>query len=217
MTMILARLSAAERLDGMRLPASIGPLATLSEELEVPDGVDDPTTWVESHILPQSSNTESKEAQRQKRQPREVIGYKFFERWDVAKHVNRHLKPSALPGVHERAARGISHYVRGSSELLLMEPVIGDRVALSDDLTSISQTFITWRALLKERAPKVTRPHFVAYVMGSVEGLKEARAVLATSADEVIDVSSHRPRQEFLEHIKRVASTGGGGQMPLLH
>ncbi|HYH96249.1 hypothetical protein [Hyalangium sp.] len=214
MQMILERLSATERFD--RLPFSIGPQAVLGEEIEVPTGVSDPAAWVEAMVLPRLDDPDDQKDTKPRGPHRETLGYQVLQHYGVGEIVHRHLKTEGIPGVAAKAANDISHYVSGKSEVLLMEPVIATRANLSQDLTSISETFLAWRKLL-ELSPAKRHPRFIAYVMGPVAGFTEAQSVLRTAADMIVDIDNRSERTRFIEEIRRIGSTGGGSQTSFLH
>lgn len=214
MQMILERLSTTERLDG--LPASVGPQAVLGDEKEVPTGISDPTAWVQAMVLPRLDDPDDQKDTKPRGPHRETLGYQVLQQWGVGEFVHRHFKAEVIPGVAARAANDISHYVAGKSEVLLMEPVIAVRANLSQDLTSISETFLAWKKLL-ELAPAKRHPRFIAYVTGPAEGFTEAQSVLRTAADAVVNIDNRLERTRFIEEIRRIGSTGGGSQTSLLH
>jgi hypothetical protein len=214
MQMILERLATAERLDS--LPFSVGPQAVLSDERDVPAGVSDPTAWVQSMVLPRLDNPDDQKDTKPRGPHRETLGYQILQQWGVGSLVHRHFKTEVIPGVAAKAANDISHYVAGSTEMLLMEPVIATRASLSQDLTSISETFLAWKKLF-ELAHTKRHPRFIAYVTGPADGFIEAQSVLKTAADAVVNVDNRAERNRFIEEIKRIGSTGGGSQTSFLH
>lgn len=218
MQMILDSLATADRFEA--LPLAAGPLALLSERRQVPAGVENPVSWVATHVLPQKLQREQDTKEIAHRTHRDTLGFRFFEQWHVALFVKKRFRPdAAIPGTPPKAARDISHFVRGKNELLLMEPVVGTRQSLTDDLRAISESFLAWKQLFQQsRVSTTLHPRFIAYVItnGYMGAVGDAHALLAKSADQVINVDDPPQRTQFLQTITAIGRSGGEpGTLPL--
>lgn len=201
---LVAGLEAVKEFD--RLPMSLGPHVTLDVQREVPAQVEDPESWVKAFILPQrpvapvDARAVSPKAPR-----REDVGYGFFQNWKVERYVHRHFKGETL-GLQDEYAGTISHAVIGSGELMLMEPVLGQR-DVHKQVERISKTFLAWGRLL-ERMPDKGKPRFVAYVFSpSQKVLPEVKQFLSAAEAEVIDVDLPNERDRFISDIRRIGLT----------
>lgn len=196
----------------------VSPLARLGAELRLPSDVTNPRAWVEKHLLPQRPSSEQDAKEVVPRGPhRDTLGQRFFEQWQVAQYVQRRYAPSFLPSTHPKAAEKVSQFVDGRQELLLMEPVVGTRAHLEDDLQAISQEFLAFRELFRT-ANMNKRPVFIAYVMtrGHMAAVGAAHQVLSKAADWVINVDDPGERERFLKRIVDVGSSAmPQGPLPL--
>jgi len=204
---ILDALASPSRFD---MPSGeVSPLARLGEELHIPAGVTNPRAWLEKYLLPQKPSSDQDAKEVSPRGPnRDTIGQRFFEQWQVAQFVQRRYAPGFLPRTHPKAAAKVSQFVDGRQELLLMEPVVGTRVHLEDDLQAISQEFLAFRELFRT-ANMNKQPVFIAYVMtrGHMAAVGAAHQVLSKAADLVINVDDPTQREPFLKRIVEVGSS----------
>ena len=99
-----------------------------------------------------------------------------------------------------------------------MEPIVGTRTHLEDDLQAISQEFLAFRELFRTADLK-KQPVFIAYVMtrGHMAAVREAHQVLsAKAADLIINVDDPAQREPFLKRIIDVGSSAEPqGKLPL--
>jgi hypothetical protein len=219
--LVLDTLSSCKALDVRS--GEVSALAALTEPRQVPEEVENPFTWVESFVLPQKAASPHEPQEKAHRPKREQLGFRFFQQYQVDPFVRRKLRPEHLFAQKEQerlpqVSRDISHYVTGASELLLMEPIIGTRPQLTDDLKRISESFLAYRALF-EMAPTAYKPHFLVYVLaGGYEGaMAEAHNILKKAAHQVINVDDPAQRTPFLQRIVAVGRTGGGQDTLALH
>lgn len=217
MQLILDTLSTPGRFD--IASGELSALAQFSEEIAIPAGVTDARAWLEARLLPQKPGREQDLKETAPHRPRrETTGYRFFEQWSVAGFVKRKYAPSFLPATHPKAAASVSHFVSGRDQLLLMEPVVGTRAALEDDLQAISQEFLAFRELFRQSRPPRQEPVFIAYVLtgGHTAAVGEAHRVLSRAADVVVNVDDPAQRTPFLKRIVEVGSSSGEqGSLPL--
>jgi hypothetical protein len=187
-----------------RLPMSLGPHVILDDHREVPERVDDPESWVAKFILPQRPLEPDDAREAAPPSPRrESVGYTFFQNWKVDRYVIRHFKGETL-GLRDEYAGAISHAVMGPDELMLMEPVLGRRSDLPDQLEGVSKTFLAWEKLL-ERIGSQRKPRFVAYMFSTPRTtVREAKQFLNFAEAEVIDVEVPNERERFISDIRRV-------------
>ncbi|WNG52021.1 hypothetical protein F0U60_53885 [Archangium minus] len=205
MQMVLEDLGATTRFDA--LPASIGPHVELASQKEIPVGVVDPVAWVEQVVLPHRPIGPDDQREGAPYAPRrEAVGNRFFQTWKVAHYVRRHFRGETLSLSADYAGQ-ITHFVPGSRELLLMEPVVGTRVDVRKDLREISQTFLAWSKIFDRSTLKRT-PRFCAYIIsGSPSTVSEAHELLTMAQAEVINVETPNERDRFLNEIRRVGRT----------
>ncbi|WP_426755665.1 hypothetical protein [Myxococcus sp. Y35] len=214
MQLVLDSLAGCSELDVRS--GEVSSLAGLTVPHAIPDGVDDPVAWVESFILPQKGPKEQDSKDTAHRQKRETMGFRFFEQWHVAQFVRRKFGAEDVPvrscnDELPQVKHPITHYVSGASELLLMEPIVGTRAKLTDDLKGLSESFLAYRSLF-EMANTSQKPTFIVYVLtGGYQGaLTTAHEVLKGAAHQVINVDDPSQRVPFLQRIMAVGRTGGG-------
>jgi hypothetical protein len=207
--MVLQDLRAHEALP--HLPRTVGPQIALTEEKSIPEGIADPVEWVERHVLPQRPGAEGPT---QPRGPhRDTYGYRLFTQHHVEQYVGKTYKPDAI-GVRGLAVSSISHYVSGNEELLLMEPIVGNRAELEKDLTQVSTAFLAWQTLLAGSHTH-RRHELIAYVFGADSVVAKSRTKLPDGA-RVVAVDNPVQLSEFISRIKKVGSTAPGqGSLPI--
>ena len=211
--MLLESLRTCRRLG--ELPMSAGPQVQIAPVQSVPGGVADPASWVRDHVLPQRPAREDDLGESAPFAPRrETAGFRFFETWNVAQWVKKKYRPPAVPEwARPDLAPDISHYVPGTSRLLLMEPLVTTREAFEKDLEQVGQTFLAWRGL--QRYMQLPQEQtLITYIHGGAQDrVAEARRALK-HVDRVFDVDEPGDRGEFLALIRQVGATGLGA--PLL-
>lgn len=212
LALVVQRLHA--RLDSLEadaLPSSFGPYASLSEPREVPAGVPDALAWVQSMLSPPRPQAAPPATPRGAQ--RATLGYRFFETWHVAAYVRRTFQPASdwdgWLGRHAAALQQISHWVPGTSTVLLMEPIVPTRPQFDKDLHDVAQRLAAYRFALNE-ATDGRRGALVAYVTagGPPDRRAQAREALAPIAHQVVDTDDATARTAFIERIKRVGSEG---------
>jgi hypothetical protein len=97
-----------------------------------------------------------------------------------------------------------------------MEPVIGMRDDLKAELRDISQSFLAWQTIFRNR-PLGQQPQFIAYVLGGAHrgSVTMTREAMEESHAEVIEVDVPNERDRFVDRIKRVGSSLDSGDLPL--
>jgi hypothetical protein len=190
-----------------RLPMSLGPHVLLDAQREIPSLVEDPEAWVAKVILPQRPIDPDDARESPPSSPRrESVGHTFFRTWNVDRYVTRHFKGETL-GLEYEYAGTISHAVMGSKEVMLMEPVLGQRPDLSKQLEEISKTFLAWEKLLERKGAK-HMPRLVAYMFSTPHTtVREARQFLNIAQAEVVDVQIPNERDRFVSDIRRIGLT----------
>ncbi len=88
-----------------------------------------------------------------------------------------------------------------------MEPVVGTRTSLADDLKQIGASMLAHLKLF-ELAKVKAQPELIAYVFsnGYRGALSETRASL-NQIVRVVDVERPLERDRFIEHIRQVGTT----------
>jgi hypothetical protein len=193
------------------LPRSIGPFVHMDEARIVPASVGDPVDWVRKHVLPRKLIEPEDQLEEPPPVPkRQVQGKAFLRTYKVARYVEDNFNGVDY-GFSAKAAFHVSHWVRGSGGLLLMEPIVGSRDDFTDELIRVSSTFLAWRKLFENhrRSQEAKEPDFIAYVLDARRGesstvreeLKEARA-------QVVDVDVPNERDRFISRIREVGTSG---------
>ncbi|MBN1208218.1 MAG: hypothetical protein JXB05_25375 [Myxococcaceae bacterium] len=212
MQMVLDSLGAPDSFDVRS--GEISPLAGITEPRIVPVGVENPISWVASAVLPQFGESEQDLREIAHRQSRDKLGYRFFEQWNVSMYVQRKFRPELLPVRNSsrlpQVKHDISHFVSGPSELLLMEPIIGTRARLVDDLKGISESFLAYRSLF-EMSRTERQTSFIVYVLSRGYGgaVSEAHEVLKGAATQIVNVDDPSQRIHFLQRITDIGRSGG--------
>jgi hypothetical protein len=209
--MIVAAIARAPNLQ--RLPVEAGPHAVLSEPLPIPTSVADPALWLAHYVLPGRVEGRAKLPERQFAIRREVVGRRFFEQYKVDRWVKRKLNPRHLGQTISRlSASEITHYVAGTDQLLLLEPVVATRQDFDKNVAKVNQLFLAWRQLFGE-APKSQTPQtprFIAYTFpfGLRDRVANVRDVLARHRFEVVDVDAPGEREGLLNSVRQVGLSG---------
>jgi len=191
-----------------QLPASLGPQATLDGAREVPAGVD-AQTWLERRL--RLSSAPVKQAAKTHRPPnRATFGYQFLSNWGVARWVRKTFKPGQdadgfLPGAAPIGS--VSHYVKGRSEILLMEPLLPSRLKLEDDVHKVACLFGGYKAALTDA--HVNKAKLIAYILGG-GGPDAKRSIgleLKPYVHEVVDTNQDAARTHLLARIRDVGES----------
>lgn len=206
-----------DQLDGIHvfdaLPPVFGPYTVLGEERAVPFGVEDAVSWVQRLLARPAPDPKQPKFVRGVQ--RASLGYRFFETWQVARHVHktfnpRHDWPDRLASLKQIAGLpSITHWVGSSNRLLLMEPVIAERPQFDNDVKEIATRFLAYRYALGKMAETAedTVGRLYAYLPagGSPARRAEAKEVLADAAHEVFDTEIADERDGLLRKIRVVA------------
>ncbi len=202
---LLRGLESVEQFD--QLPFNLGPHAVLGGQLDVPEQVNDPLSWVTKFILPQRPLAADDMRESALPSPRrDSVGQLFFQTWRVEQFVERRFKGEKL-GLEDEYAGSITHAVLGSGELMLMEPVLGLRSDVWSQLEDISKSFLAWEKLLERKRAR-RKPRFVAFMFSSPRAtVREAKSFLGVAEAEVIDVEVPTERDRFVSDIRRIGLT----------
>jgi hypothetical protein len=201
---------------GARLPSTLGPQAVLGDERAVPPAVADPLQWV-ARLVQHTSDDDPKDTAY--RGPhRATQGYRFFQTYGVSQFVRKSFDAALHANGHlARAKRfgNVSHYVEGSSDLLLMEPIVTTRDNLETELSDVATLFGAYRSVIQQQQNAPKKPQLVAYVLdgGSAEARMHAMMELRDHADRVVDTANEPARAALIGQIKSIAATDPG---PLL-
>jgi hypothetical protein len=179
------------------------PLALLSDPEEIPAGADDPFEWVERAILPKPYEAPGALPQRPHRV---TVGARFLRQYGVEQYVKRNyraeqeLGPLVTPLEHP-----ISQWVAGRDTLLFLEPVVGTRPSLEDDLKRINETILAHRQLFQS-AHLTRKVEFLVYVLplGYGGAVKDTRRVLSMDAAGVLNVDEPGERRQLLSSIREI-------------
>ena len=206
------------RLDDIRsphaLPLVFGPYATLAAPQAVPEGVEDAHAWVQRLLSPEPPG---EQVVAPSRPQRGSMGYRFFETWKVARYVRKRFQPSQDRGgwlrEHAASLRPITHWVKGRSRVLLMEPVLPRREQFEQDLKDIAAKFGAYRCVLSDM-DEPRQGKLIAYVTagGSSDQRSHARATLAPYAHRVIDTLNDGDRAAFVGRIRQLGAEGEAQQ-----
>jgi hypothetical protein len=198
--------------DFEKLPSSLGPHAVLGACRQVPDQVDDPVRWLQRHVLP---HDESEKVHRVEAIKRPTYGWRFLQNLGVERFVRKRFRPELLwdRPVSEPLSvlKPISHFVLGSENVMLMEPVRLEGRQFADDLQEVGLRFAAYHYYIKAFSATALHPIFVAYMLPSGVGDEQrvtARDTLAGSADAVVDCTRMPERQRFAEDVRRIGHSG---------
>jgi hypothetical protein len=200
-----------------RLPQAVGPFATMAEPRAVPDDVPAPAKWLGSHVLPTPITADV--AGREREPKRARVGYRFFQSWDLHGYVKKRFKleerwSAVFRGEHGDSSSlasidSISHWVEGSSKLLLMEPLIPGRSSFSRDLHGVARSFSAFRYHLERLEPKKD-VSLVAYMLSSQNRERRTEAItsLRDIAHEIVDLSDTASQQHFVHQVRAIGESG---------
>jgi len=196
------------------LPNSIGPHVTLSGVHVLPEGLEDPVAWVKRHILPEyrTSDSETLSENPSPGPRRQTLGMRFFQQWRVGQYVNLRFSTSMLRDWPKKAADEISHYVKGSDELLLMEPILVAKGNVEDDLSEVSKRFLEWSGVRSMRS-ELINARLIAYVFPGAPADTQAaiqflrRGSLQSEQDSVYNVGEPGDRASLIHRIRVVGES----------
>lgn len=190
------------------LPVGAGPHAVMGEARSIPASAPNPIRWVESLLAHDTGERGAPEHHRGARLA--TYGYRFFKNYGVSQHVKKTFQPGSdaggfLPQAHRLGA--VTHFVEGSEDLLLMEPILATRPTFDRDLSDVSQLFAAYKTMLGTDSRK--RANLVAYVLsaGSKDKREEALRELRPYAHQVIDTGDELARFAFIHKIRDVGSS----------
>lgn len=205
----------ADQLDAIQtfdaLPPVFGPYTLLGEERAVPAGVDDAVSWVQRLLARPALDPPTTRTPRGVQ--RSTVGYRFFETWQVARHVRKTFDPSQNWSGRLGRVVGlppITHWTASKTSLLLMEPVVADRRQLASDISEIATRFLAYRYVLDGPLGD-GGGQLYAYLPagGSPARRAEARAALTDAAHAVFDTEDPDERDALLSRIRTVGESAG--------
>lgn len=198
-TLFRALLGELSGLTTPRLPITIGPHVRLGERLEIPRGVDDPSLWVSTHVLPTEAPAATRE-RRHQRTRRATMGKMFLKRYRMHKFVRSYFKPEDV-GAAPKLVRPVSHYVAGPRETLLLEPVYLDSDRFDEDLQDVAGTLLAWQSLARQK--KRENLVFSVYALGtSAEHLRLLRNGFSEGPVRVVDTDREQERAGLFQLIR---------------
>jgi hypothetical protein len=192
-------------------PASFGPQALLGRELSLPADVADPEAFLAEHLLPKPSPGK---AAAPRAPGRADEGQRFFETWQVAPYVHRHFRPRDFLGTSVQptpmldVTPEVSHYVAGTSELLLMEPLVAGRANLPAEARDVVQRFLAYKHLLAGGVLR-SSASLIAYVLPTedLDGAARAIELVRGAASEIVDTNDVAQREAFVRRVRRIGKT----------
>ncbi|MCX4244166.1 hypothetical protein [Paraliomyxa miuraensis] len=194
-----------------RLPDSLGPHFSAGEPHLLGMSIENPLKWAVDNTLPLRS-TETRTTGSHGEQ-RSTLGYRFFEQRRVTKYVRKQFSPrKALPDDSRfQRLHSVSHYVRGASRLLLLEPLVPERKETERELDKIVNLFWSYRgSLMPLLEEKGIGAELVVYMLQG--GDEAARTVLHAGASEaahrVVDIALPGEAASFAEEIEVVGHSG---------
>lgn len=218
---LFAQLSVA--LEGVRsldaLPVEFGPQVTLGELRALPAGVDRPSEWIANFVLPQRP-ADGKERVGARGPRRAAFGYSFFKQQNVARWVRKTFDPKGdIEGWLGEEANGldqVSHWVPGSREVLLMEPIVPRRDKVEEDLQHVAMLFMAYRYALEHARKTELEGRLVAFVLNGGDAALRAHIAdkLHPIAHDVVDTRDDDQKKDFIARVERVGESGRTNELP---
>lgn len=200
-TLFRAVVAELRNLDSGRLPLSLGPHVRMGERVPLPAGVSDAASWVTSFVLPAQASVQKRE-RRHQRTRRATVGKLFFKQYHVSQFVKTRFRPEML-GASQRLVKPVTHYVRGTLETMLLEPVYLDSDRFDEELQEAAGTLLAWETLARKTTENLV---FTVYALGSsAQHLKLLRDGVGDTRIQVVDTEHSTERAALLQSI-RVAS-----------
>lgn len=203
-TLFRAVVAELRNLDTGRLPLSIGPHVRMSERFEVPMGVINPASWVSTFVLPTQAIAQKRD-RRHQRTRRATIGKLFFKQHHVAQFVKTRFRPEMLGG-SPRLLKPVTHFVRGSLNTLLLEPLYLDSERFDDEMQEAASTLLAWETLARKKSAENIQ--FYVYALGSsAQHLKFLREGLGDTGIRVVDTERTSERDGLLASINAASQS----------
>jgi hypothetical protein len=196
-------------------PIAAGPLAHYSPAFPVPRGQKDPDSFVRQLFRADQPNISEHATRDRPRRERQGWGRAYFQRRDVGRFVRDEFKPVLVGETLERrratGLRPISHYVLGSRELVLLEPVSAStsqwRESAKDTFERFSQITQVRDRLEAEGRLTVMRAYIIPG-LGARKAREEAARWLRDRSIDVVDCDDAQRDKEFIDQIRTVGESG---------
>ena len=210
---ILQTLEHSPRFD--QLPIAVGPSVAMMEPDTVPSEVTNVADWLTSHILPRKTAEDA--GTRHPQAPRRsALGYSYFKSRKVDAWVKHNFRANVelrdmLPPEQATITRivdNVSHWVDGSDEVLLMEPLSLTRKSFKKDVREVARNFLAYRHFLDD-VPQSRKVSLVAYILPSHhdEAREQAMDTLTPCAHRVLDLHDPPTENLFLSDIRRIGDS----------
>lgn len=194
-----------------QLSEYLGPHFSTSDPQALGVDVEDPVEWAIDNVLPVRGH--EPKATSLHGEQRSTMGYRFFEQRHVTEYVRKQFSPrKVLPddGRFQRL-RTVSHYVRGETKLLLMEPLVPERRETERELDKIVNLFWSYRgSLMPLLQEKGFSTELVVYMLqgGDVSSRRTLQSSAAEAADRIVDIARPQEAASFAEEIQLVGISG---------
>lgn len=192
------------------LPPAFGPYTSLSEPRAVPAGAE-PVAWLERLFARDPVGVDDREI----RGPhRSSIGHRFFETWHVGKYVRKTFHAASdwdgWLAPHAAGLEQVSHWVAGSRELVLMEPIVPTRGQFDKDLKEVVTRFMAYRWAFDQASAGEREGRLLAYVTagGPERRRQQVIEALRGCASEVVDTEDETARSRLVALVRRVGAEG---------
>lgn len=181
---------------------SLGPHLVVSEPRDIPASVLDRVDWVRSFLPTRSVG-------KQRGPKRSAAGLRYFRQKGIEKLVHRRFDPAKeLPrSAAEHALPTVTHWVRGTGGLLLLEPVVVSRLHAASDVASISAGLTAYRWALDHGRLGAQPVKLAAYVLpdGDTAWRSEILSRLDPDAYEVVDTANASEAERLVLDVRRTA------------
>jgi hypothetical protein len=189
--------------DWHQLPPSVGPHFELGEPRPMPD-VPDPIAWVKSKTLP---DREIGDGEKHLGPPNlKSIAWTHLSTWNASRYVEKNLKRGKIEEAElVPESISITHYVRGSNKVLLLEPIS----LIQSPATIVKKVFLRFSTYLYNWDRSGREPEAIAYVLPSFGHEDEAAMVKEQLAhlSTVVFTANSEERSAFVSRIEDVGRT----------
>jgi len=192
----------AERPHWNALPVSVGPHFELGQERVIPKSVD-PEKWVKQWALPCHQSIYGTGESRGHHLA--TVAYNHLKSWNVSRYVKKSLRPGRIAEIN-RIPEGVSvitHYVEGTSSVLLMEPFLLRSESIRELVGNVFQKFSTYSSGWNAESGRHNEN--LVYVLPGTRDrdLADVADKLSPVA-RVVDTGDDSARREFVQYVQSV-------------
>lgn len=197
--------------DFERLPFKMGPHFVLEPVCEIAMSEKQTLQWLRESLLPRPLELAERESSPARAPRRATRGRSYLKQFNADHYVRRFQPSRDLGDLAELGSTlpSISQSVRGSGELLLLEPILPMRAHLERDLRQVATGFWAYRGFFEKHPMPNSVRHYAYMLPGGDEATRAfAMEQLRDASDAVYDMTSMNQRGDFIDQIREIGESG---------